>query len=177
MLFRSTVSHAELVHELNHSGEGAPKFVELAMARQRAEAWRALGLRVGFTNGCFDLLHPGHVALLREARRKCDRLVVGLNTDASVRGLKGPSRPVQSEEARGQVLAALSDVNLVTLFDEPTPEQLIRELRPDVLVKGADYKPEEVVGADLVKGWGGELVLVELVPGQSTTRIIGASKS
>jgi D-beta-D-heptose 7-phosphate kinase / D-beta-D-heptose 1-phosphate adenosyltransferase len=141
-------------------------------AAQRTAAWRAQGLRVGFTNGCFDLIHPGHVRLLTEARARCDRLVVALNTDASVQRLKGPTRPLQSETARATVMASLAPVDLVVLFDEDTPFELIRTLRPDVLVKGADYSIDQVVGADLVQGWGGTVLLVELQVGHSTTGTI-----
>jgi D-beta-D-heptose 7-phosphate kinase/D-beta-D-heptose 1-phosphate adenosyltransferase len=145
-----------------------------AAARQR-DAWRRQGLRVGFTNGCFDLIHPGHISLLKEARRNCDRLIVALNSDRSVHRLKGPCRPLQGEEARAYVLAAMSDVDLVTLFDDDTPCELIAALRPDVLIKGADYTEDQVVGADLVKSWGGRVVLARIVPEQSTTRLVRRS--
>jgi D-beta-D-heptose 7-phosphate kinase/D-beta-D-heptose 1-phosphate adenosyltransferase len=141
-------------------------------AARRTAAWRAQGLRVGFANGCFDLIHPGHVRLLTEARAACDRLVVALNTDASVKRLKGPSRPVQSETARATVMASLAPVDLVVLFNEETPLELIRTLRPDVLVKGADYTVDQVVGGDLVQGWGGRVLLVNLQEGHSTTGTI-----
>jgi D-beta-D-heptose 7-phosphate kinase/D-beta-D-heptose 1-phosphate adenosyltransferase len=134
--------------------------------------WRRHDARIGFTNGCFDLLHPGHVAQLTQARAACDRLVVGLNTDASIRRLKGPSRPVQDERARATVLAALAAVDLVVPFGDDTPVRLIEALRPDVLVKGKDYAVEQIAGADLVLGWGGEVVLADLVPGHSTSAII-----
>jgi D-beta-D-heptose 7-phosphate kinase / D-beta-D-heptose 1-phosphate adenosyltransferase len=126
---------------------------------------------VGFTNGCFDILHAGHVALLGAARRRCDRLVVGLNTDESVARLKGPSRPVNALADRAAVLAALAAVDAVVAFGEDTPLELVRALRPDVLVKGADYSEDRVVGADLVRALGGEVVLVDLLPGRSTTGI------
>lgn len=148
------------------------KIVDLAAAADRVRDWRASGLRVGFTNGCFDLVHPGHVALLAQARAACDRLVVGLNADASVRRLKGPSRPIQSEPARAVVLASLGSVDLVVPFEEDTPLELIRALRPDLLVKGADYRLEQVVGAELVQSYGGRVLLVPLVEGASTTRTI-----
>jgi D-beta-D-heptose 7-phosphate kinase/D-beta-D-heptose 1-phosphate adenosyltransferase len=141
-------------------------------AAARAAAWRASGLRVGFANGCFDLIHPGHVHLLTEARAACDRLIVALNTDASVRRLKGPNRPVQNETARATVMASLAPVDLVMLFDEPTPLEAVRALRPDVLVKGADYRIEDVVGATDVQSWGGKVVLVDLQQGHSTTSTI-----
>lgn len=132
---------------------------------------RARG-RVVFTNGVFDLLHPGHVDILSNARAQGDALIVGVNSDASVRRLKGPSRPVRNEQERAYVLAALRDVDAVVLFDEDTPLELIRRLRPDVLVKGGDYTRDTVVGADDVESWGGRVVIVPLVPGQSTTSII-----
>ncbi len=139
--------------------------------------WRAEGKRIGFTNGCFDLIHPGHIALLEQAKSTCDRLVVGLNTDASVRRLKGPLRPVQSETARAIVMAALQPVDLVALFDEDTPMELIREVRPDVLIKGADYRADQVVGADFVRSYGGEIFLARLIEGQSTSRTIAKMSS
>lgn len=134
--------------------------------------WRRKGHKVGFTNGCFDLLHPGHVSLLAQAKGACDRLVVGLNSDASVKRLKGPARPVQSEAARATVLASLASVDLVVIFGEDTPLELIRRLKPDVLVKGADYTVDTVVGAADVMEWGGQVVLAQLVDGQSTTNTI-----
>lgn len=152
------------------------KLVAKASAASLRDAWRVQGLRVGFTNGCFDLLHPGHIRLLAEARSTCDRLVVGLNTDESVRRLKGEERPIQTEVARAEVIGALRSVDLVVLFSEDTPLELIESLRPDVLIKGADYTVETVVGADLVQSWGGEVALIDLVPGQSSTRLIAASR-
>ena len=139
---------------------------------EQVERWRRRGWRVGFTNGCFDLLHPGHVHLLEQARSWCDRLVVGLNTDASVKRLKGAARPIQHEAARAAVLASLATVDCVVLFDEDTPVELFRALRPDVLVKGADYTVEQVVGGDLVLGYGGQVRLAQLLPGNSTTATV-----
>jgi D-beta-D-heptose 7-phosphate kinase / D-beta-D-heptose 1-phosphate adenosyltransferase len=145
------------------------------------QRWHQLGLRVAFTNGCFDLLHPGHISLLNQARQTADRLVVGLNSDLSVRRLKGPGRPVQSAMARAMVLTSLKAVDAVVLFEEDTPRQLIAALEPDVLVKGADYTVENVVGADMVLARGGKVVLADLVPSQSTTstiqRIAGVGKA
>lgn len=137
-------------------------------------AWRrTLTGRIVFTNGVFDLIHPGHVELLEAARSEGDALVVGLNTDASVRRLgKGSNRPVNPEAARARVLAGLAAVDCVVLFDEDTPYELIKALKPDVLVKGADYSKDRIVGADLVEARGGRVVRVELVPGHSTTRIV-----
>ncbi len=143
----------------------------------RLGEWRRQGLRIGFTNGCFDLLHRGHVRLLAEARARCDRLVVGLNSDASVARLKGPDRPIQREGDRADVLAALEAVDLVVVFAEDTPLELIRQVRPTVLVKGADYKREEVVGRDVVEALGGEVVIIDLVPGYSTTRLVNRSRA
>jgi D-beta-D-heptose 7-phosphate kinase / D-beta-D-heptose 1-phosphate adenosyltransferase len=138
--------------------------------------WRRAGLRIGFTNGCFDLLHPGHVKLLTEARAACDRLIVGLNSDASVVGLKGAGRPIQNQQARAEVLAALEAVDLVVIFDEDTPLELIAYVRPSVLVKGADYRLDQVVGRDLVEADGGEVVVVDLVPGYSTSGLVDQSR-
>jgi len=151
---------------------GVNKLVPLDRAVERVSSWRAAGLRIGFTNGCFDLLHPGHVALIAQARAACDRLVIGLNDDASVRRLKGPERPVHGELARGTVLSSLGSVDLVVLFAEDTPVRLIEALRPDVLVKGSDYTVDQVVGADLVRNWGGRVMLADLLPGFSTTATV-----
>jgi D-beta-D-heptose 7-phosphate kinase / D-beta-D-heptose 1-phosphate adenosyltransferase len=140
-------------------------------ARQVAH-WKQEGLRVGFTNGCFDILHAGHIEILRQARARCDRLVVGLNSDASVSRLKGPERPVQPEASRAQVLAAIDAVDLVVVFDEETPLDLITKLMPTELIKGADYTEDTVVGAREVKAAGGRVHLVELIPGLSTTRAV-----
>ena len=134
--------------------------------------WRRHGETVGFTNGCFDLLHPGHVALLAQARGACDRLIVGLNSDGSARRLKGPGRPVQPARARASVLASLKDVDIVVTFDEDTPIALIEAIRPDVLVKGADYSLDQVVGADVVQAYGGRVLLADIAPGHSTTETI-----
>jgi D-beta-D-heptose 7-phosphate kinase/D-beta-D-heptose 1-phosphate adenosyltransferase len=162
------------------SAQGEPGEIKIAdreEARAIVEGWRARGLKVGFTNGCFDLLHPGHVSLLSQAKAACDRLIVGLNTDASVSKLKGPTRPVQKEQGRATVLASLSSVDLVVLFGEETPLALIEAFRPDVLVKGADYTVETVVGSDLVLGYGGQVVLAQLKQGQSTTNLIARMNS
>ena len=153
-------------------GDSDPKIVDHEGAAEIVADWRANGLKVGFTNGCFDLLHPGHVELLKRSRAVCDRLVVALNTDASVRRLKGEPRPVQNEYARSVVMAALDSVDLVTLFDEDTPIALIRLLRPDLLIKGADYAIATVVGAEFVASYGGRVVLVPIELGHSTTSII-----
>jgi D-beta-D-heptose 7-phosphate kinase/D-beta-D-heptose 1-phosphate adenosyltransferase len=153
------------------------KIHDIVTIGDRVAAWRKEGLTVGFTNGCFDLLHPGHVQLLCEARSHCDRLVVGLNDDASVKRLKGASRPVQTETARSIVLAGLAFVDAVVLFAEDTPLDLIGRVKPDVLVKGADYRIDEVVGRELVESYGGKVVLVELLPDASTTLIIDRLKT
>jgi D-beta-D-heptose 7-phosphate kinase/D-beta-D-heptose 1-phosphate adenosyltransferase len=138
-----------------------------------ARRWREqLVGRVVFTNGVFDLLHPGHVDVLLGARRAGDHLVVGLNSDASVRRLKGPARPVRSEAERAYVLAAFEMVDCVVLFEQDTPLELVTTLKPDVLVKGGDYREETIVGAREVRGWGGDVQVVPLTPGQSTTNII-----
>ncbi|RMD64083.1 MAG: D-glycero-beta-D-manno-heptose-7-phosphate kinase [Alphaproteobacteria bacterium] len=163
------IRHALHTTALHHAGA---KVADVMAMREAAARWRRAGLRIGFTNGCFDLLHPGHVSLLAQARGACDRLVVGLNSDASVRRLKGPGRPIQPEAARAAVLASLASVDLVVIFAEETPLALIEALRPDVLVKGADYRLEDVVGADLVQSYGGRVVLADLVPGYSTTATI-----
>lgn len=142
-------------------------------ALRRRAAARSLGRTFVFTNGCFDVIHPGHVALLRQAKKLGHYLMVGLNSDRSVRGLKGEGRPAQDEQSRAVVLAALNDVDGVVLFDEETPAELIEALVPDVLVKGGDYAADEVVGRETVERAGGRVVIVPLVPGQSSSKILG----
>lgn len=144
------------------------------MSWERARVWRAArhGQRIVFTNGVFDLLHPGHIDVLLAARKEGDVLVVGMNTDESVKRLKGPSRPVRDQAARAYVLAALAVVDAVVLFEQDTPLELIRLLQPDVLVKGGDYAEDTVVGASDVRARGGRVVIVPLTPGQSTTSIV-----
>jgi len=148
------------------------KIASAALAADQAEQWRAQGLRVGFTNGCFDILHRGHVAYLAQARGWCDRLIVGLNSDRSVRALKGEGRPVNDQDSRALVLAGLASVDLLTVFDDDTPIDLIKAVRPDILVKGADYSPESVVGGDFVTAYGGQVRLANLIDGFSTTAAI-----
>ena len=143
------------------------------MSWDEARAWReARPGRVVFTNGVFDLLHSGHVDVLVAARARGDALIVGLNSDASVRRLKGPARPVRGEAERAYVLASLEAVDVVVVFDDDTPLELVRRLAPSVIVKGGDYSPDTVVGAAEVRASGGEVVIVPLTPGQSTTAII-----
>lgn len=175
----AAVTPQELAAALHHPGQIASglqaiddKVVELDAALQQIATWREQGLRVGFTNGCFDLIHPGHVRLLARARDLCDRLVVGLNSDASVQRLKGPDRPVQNETARATVMASMASADLVVLFAEDTPERLIEAIRPDVLIKGADYRIDQVVGADFVLAHGGQVELIPLEQGHSTSATI-----
>jgi len=177
----ATANIAEVMHELaaqseQAGGRGVPGLQPPDAAKNLVVHWRGQGLHVGFTNGCFDILHPGHVSLLAFARSHCDRLVVALNTDESVRRLKGPSRPVNTLEQRAQVMAAIRFVDCVVAFGEDTPAEIIRALLPDVLVKGADYAMAEVVGGDIVRAAGGRVILADLVAGQSTTGIIGRAK-
>ena len=163
---------ADLLAALSPIGGSLRKIVSREAAVEHVQRWHHKGWRVGFTNGCFDLLHPGHLHLLEEAREACDRLVVGLNSDASARRQKGADRPVQQEAARAAVLASLASVDLVTVFEEETPEALIGALHPDLLVKGANYTLDQVVGAELVRSWGGRVMLAELVPGHSTAATV-----
>jgi D-beta-D-heptose 7-phosphate kinase/D-beta-D-heptose 1-phosphate adenosyltransferase len=175
----ATVSAAELRARILPSSSLAPEekiVFDWRELDERIASWRNQGLRIGFTNGVFDLLHPGHIKVLAQARATCDRLVVGLNSDASVRRLKGEGRPIQPEAARAEVLAALESVDLVALFEQDTPLDLIRRVRPAVLVKGGDYRRGQVVGRDVVEALGGSVVLVDLVPGFSTTRIVERSR-
>jgi D-beta-D-heptose 7-phosphate kinase/D-beta-D-heptose 1-phosphate adenosyltransferase len=148
------------------------KYYSVAQVETLVRQWKSRGLGVGFTNGCFDIVHPGHVAMLAAARRECDRLVVALNGDASVRRLKGSSRPINTLADRCAVIAALESVDAVISFDDDTPLELIRRLKPDVLMKGADYTVETVVGADDVIAAGGRVALIDLVEGHSTSRVI-----
>jgi len=138
-------------------------------------AWAKEKLTVGIANGCFDLIHPGHISLIAQAAASCDRLIMALNTDASVKRLKGPTRPIQDETARAAVMGAIKGVAAVTLFDEETPLELIEALQPDVLIKGADYTIDRVVGAEVVQKRGGRVVLAELSEGQSTSRLVESS--
>jgi D-beta-D-heptose 7-phosphate kinase/D-beta-D-heptose 1-phosphate adenosyltransferase len=153
------------------------KIFALDTVLRLAQSWREQGFKIAFANGCFDLLHPGHISLLDQARRSADRLIVGLNADMSIRRLKGPNRPVQSEVARATVLAAIKSVDAVVIFAEDTPINLIESLRPDVLVKGADYTLDKVVGAEFVMAHGGRVLLVDLLTGHSTSdtvkRVVG----
>jgi D-beta-D-heptose 7-phosphate kinase / D-beta-D-heptose 1-phosphate adenosyltransferase len=167
----ATVTSVEILSALTPlDGRTDPqKIFALDTVLQLARSWREQGLKIAFANGCFDLLHPGHISLLEQARRSADRLIVGLNADLSIRRLKGPNRPVQSEVARATVLAAIKSVDAVVIFAEDTPINLIETLEPDVLVKGADYTLDKVVGADFVIGRGGKVVLAELVNGHSTS--------
>jgi D-beta-D-heptose 7-phosphate kinase/D-beta-D-heptose 1-phosphate adenosyltransferase len=143
---------------------------------EHLKEWRKQGLRIGFTNGCFDILHPGHVKLLTAARAACDRLIVGLNSDASVKRLKGEDRPMQNERARAEVLAALEAVDLVVFFEEDTPIKLITQIKPSALVKGGDYTRERVVGHEIVEAGGGEVILVDVLPGFSTTSLVNRAR-
>jgi D-beta-D-heptose 7-phosphate kinase/D-beta-D-heptose 1-phosphate adenosyltransferase len=162
----------DLAAALTPASSALRKIVSAETAVEHMERWRHSSLHVGFTNGVFDLLHPGHVHLLEQARAACDRLVVGVNSDASTRRLKGDDRPVQPEAARAAVLASLASVDLVCIFDEDTPAALIAMLRPVVLVKGADYAIDQVVGADMVRGDGGRVILARLLPGHSTSATV-----
>ena len=168
------VTPGELI-EAELSEHRAPADAKIATPERMAlevDRWRAQGLRVGFTNGCFDILHRGHVTYLAQARSWCDRLIVGLNSDRSIRALKGDDRPVNDLESRALVLAGLGSVDLVAPFDEDTPIGLIKAARPDVLIKGADYSIEGVVGHDFVQSYGGQVKLAEIVEGYSTTAAI-----
>lgn len=172
----ATASVHEVLHEMEEQDQASvdlPGLRSTERAAAMVARWKAQGLRVGFANGCFDILHPGHVSLLKAARAQCDRLVVALNTDSSVRRLKGPDRPVNDLQCRSQVIAAIRYVDCVVAFNDPTPIELIRQLLPDVLVKGSDYTVDTVVGANVVQAAGGRVFLAELMPGQSTTAIVG----
>jgi D-beta-D-heptose 7-phosphate kinase/D-beta-D-heptose 1-phosphate adenosyltransferase len=176
----ATLTRDEIIADILHAGSaGKAEFgpgLEKLRSREtlvrELESRRRMGQKIAFTNGCFDVLHAGHVQYLREARTQADVLVVGLNSDAGVRVLKGPGRPVNAVDARAYVLGSLETVNYVTIFNEPTPLELIHALRPDVLVKGADYRLEEVVGGEFVAASGGRVHLARLRDGYSTTRLL-----
>lgn len=170
----ATVTTGDMISRLTEHSGGADssKYFSLQSVEEMVSRWRTLGLTVAFTNGCFDLLHPGHISLLGQARKTADKLVVGLNSDLSVRRLKGAGRPAQSEVARATVLMSLKSVDAVVIFEDDTPLALIKALQPDVLVKGADYTVETVVGAEVVLQHGGKVVLAELLPTQSTSNTI-----
>lgn len=167
------LSRAEIIGDLvAHHNSGASKIKSWSATAEECRRRQKAGQKVVFTNGCFDLLHVGHVRLLAQSAAEGDFLVVGLNSDSSVKRLKGESRPINDELSRAEVLAALGCVDAVAIFTEDTPRDLINTLRPDVLVKGGDYQPHEVVGRDEVEGWGGKLVLIDIVAGHSTTSMI-----
>jgi D-beta-D-heptose 7-phosphate kinase/D-beta-D-heptose 1-phosphate adenosyltransferase len=169
-LRRKILPHAFLAAEEKIVGDRSELEAHLA-------EWRRQGLRIGFTNGCFDILHPGHVKVLTAARGACDRLIVGLNSDASVKRLKGEGRPVQDERARAEVLAALEAVDLVVFFAQDTPIELITNIKPSVLVKGGDYSRDQVVGHEVVEANGGEVMLVGILPGFSTTSLVDRARA
>jgi len=148
------------------------KIVSWETAQELTQRWKRQGDRIVFTNGCFDLIHPGHIALLNQAKQAGNRLIVGLGTDCSITRSKGPTRPIQSEMARAFVLSALSSVDLVVLFAQDGPLELIQALKPHLLVKGADYALDQIWGAPFVQSYGGQVLRVDLVEGQSTTKII-----
>ncbi len=148
------------------------KLVDLQTASQAAETWRSEGKRVVLTNGCFDLMHPGHVHLLNKAKSEGDHLIVALNSDPSVRRLKGDARPIQDAVSRALMIASVKDVDLITFFEEDTPAEVIKAIRPDILVKGTDYTVKQVVDAEFVHSYGGRVSLIPLLEGYSTTKSI-----
>ena len=168
------ITKAELLDALMtaQGSEQAHKVCDLAELKQKVTRWKQQGQRIVFTNGCFDLLHAGHVTYLEAAKKRGDKLVLGLNTDRSVSALKGPTRPVVNENDRARVLAALESVDAVILFDEDTPLNLINAVQPHIIAKGSDYTADQVVGGKEVLSWGGEIALIDLVEGRSTTNLI-----
>jgi D-beta-D-heptose 7-phosphate kinase/D-beta-D-heptose 1-phosphate adenosyltransferase len=168
----ATISRDEILRDLRRVGGPSGKVLDRSELCAELERHRRAGQSIAFTNGCFDIIHAGHIQYLEEARAQSDVLVVGLNSDASVRALKGPNRPIQSVGARSLVLAGLQAVDYVTVFDESTPMELIRSVRPDVLIKGADYQMQQVVGGEYVESYGGRVHLAEFRDGFSTTEIL-----
>lgn len=147
------------------------KILQGLQLQQMLAYWHLKDFKIVFTNGCFDILHAGHVEYLAKGASEGDILIIGLNSDDSVKRLKGSNRPINSQEARAMVLASLSFVDAIVIFDEDTPYELIEMVQPDILIKGSDYKPEDIVGYDILKAKGGEVKTIELVPGFSTTSI------
>ncbi|CAI2717162.1 D-glycero-beta-D-manno-heptose-7-phosphate kinase [Nitrospina watsonii] len=150
----------------------SPTILEVEEAKKIVSLAKSIGKKVVFTNGCYDLIHGGHIEFIQQSRRMGDILILGLNSDESVRSIKGPSRPIKTQQERANILSALQDVDYIVIFNEETPENLIRELRPDILVKGDDYKIEQVVGREIVEGYGGKVALVPIVKGLSTTNTL-----
>lgn len=178
----ATVSQTELRDALQREAHGGlqqlhDKIVTLGQARTLVESWRRDGFKVGFTNGCFDILHIGHLSILNFARAHSGRLIVGVNSDASVKRLKGEARPINPQDDRALLLAGMAAVDAVVIFDEDTPLALIEGLQPDVLVKGADYTVDRIVGADVVRQRGGQVLTCELVPDRSTSRVVEAVRA
>lgn len=148
------------------------KIYSLTDLEKQVKQWSKENKKIVFTNGCFDIIHQGHIDYLAKARDLGDKLIIGLNTDLSVSSIKGPTRPIQDEKSRAIILASMQFVDAIVYFSEPTPYELIKALQPDILVKGADYKPEEIVGYDIVKAKGGEIITLTYLEGFSTTNII-----
>jgi D-beta-D-heptose 7-phosphate kinase / D-beta-D-heptose 1-phosphate adenosyltransferase len=168
------ITKADLVEALSakQGNEQAHKICDLAQLQSKVEVWKKAKQKIIFTNGCFDLLHAGHVTYLEAAKKRGDKLILGLNTDRSVSAIKGPRRPVVNEQDRARVLAALESVDAVILFDEDTPLKLVKAIKPDVIAKGSDYTADQVIGGKEVQSWGGEIALIDLVEGRSTSNII-----
>ena len=169
----ATVSDLELKQQCTKKAlDDGDKLMTSGMVMEKIDIWHQKGFKVGFTNGCFDLLHQGHMRILREAKNACDRLVVAINSDASTRRLKGPTRPINDEKTRATIIACLKFVDAVLIFEEDTPLKAIKQLCPDILIKGADYTIDQVIGGDFIQKKGGKVVLVELEKGRSSTAII-----
>jgi len=174
----ATVYGEEVIDALHHRdlSDVEAKIMGRESAKDRVRRWKQQGKTVGFTNGCFDLLHPGHISLLKQSAQQCDKLIVGLNSDASVKRLKGEERPLQTEMARATVLSSLEMVDMVVIFEEDTPLETLEYLLPNVLIKGADYSIDQVVGADLIQTNGGRVFLADLKSGFSTTNTVNKLK-
>ena len=168
------ITKEDLIDAISHQQETtqAHKVCNLSQLLEKVMNWKKSNLNIVFTNGCFDLLHAGHVTYLEAAKKRGDKLILGLNTDRSVSAIKGPQRPVVNEDDRARVLAALESVDAVILFDEDTPMNLIKQIKPNVIAKGSDYRADQVVGGKEVESWGGEIALIDLVAGRSTSNII-----
>jgi D-beta-D-heptose 7-phosphate kinase/D-beta-D-heptose 1-phosphate adenosyltransferase len=148
------------------------KILNIKSAVNRVKIWREQKLKIGFSNGCFDLLHPGHIATINAAKATCDKLIIGLNDDTSIKRLKGNQRPIQSQEIRAQILSSLTSVDAVVIFSEDTPIKILKNLKPDILIKGGDYKIKMLPEANTVKAYGGKIILTSILKGHSTTKTI-----
>ncbi len=174
----ATVSKEEIKENLlnNKEVKKVSKLINVSRIREITTKWRKKGLKIGFTNGCFDLIHPGHIYLLSETKKLCDKLIVAVNSDSSIKKIKGENRPIQNQLARTKILDAIESCDKICLFEEKTPLKLIKLIRPDILTKGSDYQKHEIIGLREVESWRGKVVVIKKIKGESTSNIITKSK-